>query len=284
MPVMTVDRRPRDQAPRAQGARGRLRRRARDRAHLPRADRLGRARASVRRVARTRRRSSRSSRSSSLPSLSGAHRRDLAALGEPAQRFLLELADALARDAEDAADLLERLRLGGAVERRSEGSGSAARARTARRPHRAARARSARPRPARRACVSSLANEIAERRRVVLADRLVERCDGARGGAHLAHLLHAAASPLGDLLVGRRALELRDERRARRARSSARARRCAPGCGSSRALFATPRCTAWRIHHVAYVENLKPFRQSNFSAARIRPMIPSWIRSSSVRP
>ena len=51
-----------------------------------------------------------------------------------------------------------------------------------------------------------------------------------------------------------------------------------------RALFATPRCTAWRIHHVAYVENLKPFRQSNFSAARISPMIPSWIRSSSVRP
>ena len=51
-----------------------------------------------------------------------------------------------------------------------------------------------------------------------------------------------------------------------------------------RALFATPRCTAWRIHHVAYVENLKPLRQSNFSAARIRPMIPSWIRSSSVSP
>ncbi len=51
-----------------------------------------------------------------------------------------------------------------------------------------------------------------------------------------------------------------------------------------RALFATPRCTACRIHQVAYVENLKPFRQSNFSAARISPMIPSWIRSSSVRP
>ena len=48
-----------------------------------------------------------------------------------------------------------------------------------------------------------------------------------------------------------------------------------------RDLFATPRCTAWRIHHVAYVENLKPRRQSNFSTARISPMIPSWIRSSS---
>jgi len=27
-----------------------------------------------------------------------------------------------------------------------------------------------------------------------------------------------------------------------------------------RDLFATPRCTAWRIHQVAYVENLKPLR------------------------
>ena len=51
-----------------------------------------------------------------------------------------------------------------------------------------------------------------------------------------------------------------------------------------RDLFATPRWTAWRIHQVAYVENLKPRRQSNFSTARIRPMIPSWIRSSSESP
>ena len=51
-----------------------------------------------------------------------------------------------------------------------------------------------------------------------------------------------------------------------------------------RDLFATPRCTAWRIHQVAYVENLKPRRQSNFSTARMRPMIPSWIRSSSESP
>ena len=39
--------------------------------------------------------------------------------------------------------------------------------------------------------------------------------------------------------------------------------------------FATARWQAWRIHHVAYVENLKPLRQSNFSAARLRPMTPS---------
>ena len=45
-----------------------------------------------------------------------------------------------------------------------------------------------------------------------------------------------------------------------------------------------PRVIAWRIHHVAYVENLKPLRQSNFSTACIRPRLPSWIRSSSGRP
>ena len=31
---------------------------------------------------------------------------------------------------------------------------------------------------------------------------------------------------------------------------------------------------AWRIHHVAYVENLNPLRQSNFSTARMRPEVP----------
>ena len=41
------------------------------------------------------------------------------------------------------------------------------------------------------------------------------------------------------------------------------------------------RVMPWRIHHVAYVENLNPRRQSNSSTARIRPMLPSWIRSSS---
>jgi len=32
---------------------------------------------------------------------------------------------------------------------------------------------------------------------------------------------------------------------------------------------------AWRIHHVAYVENLYPRRYSNLSTAFIRPMFPS---------
>ena len=42
-----------------------------------------------------------------------------------------------------------------------------------------------------------------------------------------------------------------------------------------------PRVMAWRIHQVAYVENLKPLRQSNFSTACIRPRLPSCTRSSS---
>src|SRR5207253_2088605 len=46
-----------------------------------------------------------------------------------------------------------------------------------------------------------------------------------------------------------------------------------------RALSASARATACRIHHVAYVENLKPLRWSNFSAARTSPIVPSWIRS-----
>ena len=48
-----------------------------------------------------------------------------------------------------------------------------------------------------------------------------------------------------------------------------------------RALFSIPRWIAWRIQYVAYVENLKPRRQSNFSVARMSPKMPSWIRSSS---
>ena len=51
-----------------------------------------------------------------------------------------------------------------------------------------------------------------------------------------------------------------------------------------RPVLAMPRVIAWRIHHVAYVENLKPLRQSNFSTACIRPRLPSWIRSRSGRP
>ena len=44
-------------------------------------------------------------------------------------------------------------------------------------------------------------------------------------------------------------------------------------------MLAIPREIDWRIHQVAYVENLKPLRQSNFVTACIRPRFPSWIRS-----
>ena len=50
-----------------------------------------------------------------------------------------------------------------------------------------------------------------------------------------------------------------------------------------RALSANARWIDWRIHSVAYVENLKPLRQSNFSAARTSPIVPSCTRSENVR-
>ena len=39
------------------------------------------------------------------------------------------------------------------------------------------------------------------------------------------------------------------------------------------------RVTAWRIHQCAYVLNLDPRLKSNFSAPRMRPTHPSWMRS-----
>ena len=51
-----------------------------------------------------------------------------------------------------------------------------------------------------------------------------------------------------------------------------------------RAWFATARWTDCRIHQVAYVENLNPRRQSNFSTARLSPSVPSWMRSRNGTP
>src|ERR1044072_8470479 len=51
-----------------------------------------------------------------------------------------------------------------------------------------------------------------------------------------------------------------------------------------RAWSAIERVMAWRIHHVAYVENLEPRRYSNLSTAFMRPMLPSWIRSRNCKP
>ena len=39
------------------------------------------------------------------------------------------------------------------------------------------------------------------------------------------------------------------------------------------AVFSMARPIDWRIHQVAYVENLKPLRQSNFSTAWIKPEV-----------
>ena len=58
-------------------------------------------------------------------------------------------------------------------------------------------------------------------------------------------------------------------------------------CTGTRIVFAwsaIARVIAWRIHHVAYVENLNPFSYSNLSTAFIRPIFPSWIRSRSGSP
>ena len=47
---------------------------------------------------------------------------------------------------------------------------------------------------------------------------------------------------------------------------------------------AMERVMAWRIHQVAYVENLYPRRYSNLSTAFMRPILPSCIRSRNSSP
>ena len=56
------------------------------------------------------------------------------------------------------------------------------------------------------------------------------------------------------------------------------------GTRISRPVLSRPRWIDCWIQSVAYVENLKPLRQSNFSVARISPGIASWIRSMKERP
>jgi len=41
---------------------------------------------------------------------------------------------------------------------------------------------------------------------------------------------------------------------------------------------------AWRIHHTAYEMNLMPFVSSNLWAARMRPRLPSLMRSARETP
>ncbi len=53
--------------------------------------------------------------------------------------------------------------------------------------------------------------QVAVRRRVVLADRLVERRNGARRGAHLLTCFSGSFACVRDLLVRRRPLERREQ-------------------------------------------------------------------------
>src|SRR5215213_2117393 len=139
-----------------------------------------------------------------------AERGDLAPLGEPAQRLRLELPHALAGDAEDPADLLERLRLRVAAQRVAQLEDpllalGELRHRVVQRRLRQLHLHLLVGRPLVRG------EEVAERRRVALADRLVERRDRARGRPDLANLLHGQLRLLRHLVVRRRTLELRDE-------------------------------------------------------------------------
>src|SRR5206468_2192582 len=122
----------------------------------------------------------------------------------------LDLADTLAGEAEPAADLLERLRLGIvqpvpedqnlalAVRERHQGRGE--RLRTERDLDLFLRQRIV-PR-----------DEIAEHRVLLLADGLIERRGRARGGTNLVRLLDRERRFLGDLVERRLASELRPER------------------------------------------------------------------------
>ena len=130
----------------------------------------------------------------------------------------------------------------------------------------------------------AVGEEVAQLALVVGADVLVQRDGRVRRAERLVDVLDREAGGLGELLLGRLAAEL-DLEAPRRADESFcwRSTTCT-GTRIVRAWFATARCTDWRIHQVAYVENLKPRRQSNFSTARFRPSVPSWIRSRNGTP
>ena len=125
--------------------------------------------------------------------------------------------------------------------------------------------------------------QVAELAVALVADRPVQgdrRLDDAK---RLLRVLQLHARRVGELLRRRLAAVLDLEALADPRRFCRRSWTCV-GTRIVRDRFDTARWQAWRIHHVAYVENLKPRRQSNFSTARLRPMMPSWIRSFSGTP
>src|SRR5579862_1532030 len=119
----------------------------------------------------------------------GLARRDelhLSQVRKAAQRLELDLPDSLAREAEPLADLLERLRLlvDEAVAE-DEHLPLALRQRAEREHERLAAQRDLDPVLGQRVVAG---DEVAERRVVLLTDRLVERCGRTRGSAHLPRL------------------------------------------------------------------------------------------------
>src|SRR5215210_1832486 len=139
-----------------------------------------------------------------------AERRDLASLGEPLQGLGLDLPYALSCQPELLPDLLERLRIAVAVHAVAELD------------HVAFALRQGVDRTAdgvlREADVHFLGrlgrlsgDQVAEARVALCADRLVEARDRAGGGPYLLHVLQRELRLLGDLLVGRIALELRSQ-------------------------------------------------------------------------
>ena len=77
-----------------------------------------------------------------------------------------------------------------------------------------------------------VAEEIADRRVALVAERLVEARHGAGRLPHLLQVLERDLRRLGDLLVGRRSSELRAQLAFRAADSGLALARCAPGSGS----------------------------------------------------
>ena len=98
-------------------------------------------------------------------------------------------------------------------------------------------------------------DEIAEHGVLRVADRRVERGRRAGGGPDLLRLLQRQVRLVGDLLERRLAAELAQSERSARFIFCSRSTMWT-GMRIVRALSASARATAWRIHQVAYVENL----------------------------
>ena len=190
-------------------------------------------------------------------------------MGEPRKCGCLECPDLPARDPELRAGALERQLLAAAGRRsdagsprvRAEAGDEAPRRRRGR--ERRARAASSGPMPpsATRSATAGSSSLPGGRSRLVTVRAAVwMRCSSSS---------RRSAASASSASVGGRP-------RSSQSSCSARASRIACSCRCTgtrivREELAIARVTACRIHQVAYVENLKPLRQSNFSTARIRP-------------